>query len=297
MQVRDENQTVSAAELVRSFAACRDRAVTSPLFIANHGRKSHVLIGVDQYDELLAAGRQSAGTEQSDELRELADWMDEAVIITDRYLRITFANRVAHAVCHKPPTSLNNRPFIEALPEIAGTLLEVHVRHTVVSSELSAADLPSPFAQNAWLRFQTFPVGDRIVMVFRDITEDVQRHRMDDLRSALLLATDAHGGIGFIRVSLRATIDNVAKQFCTMLGLPEDRLMELPVIDLVTTASRPDFRAALDAVIRGKSARQLRSSFVSNTGGSIEMMASMAPLHGAYGVEGAVILTTPLAIA
>ena len=297
MQLQDETSTVSAAELVRSFAACRDRAASAPVFISNHGRNSHVLVGIDQFRELAAAGKSSGIAQQSDELLELADWMDDAVIVTDRDLKINFANRVAHAVCHQPSGSLNGRMFAEAMPEVTGTLLEVHARRTLISSEPSAADLPSPFAQDAWLRLQTFPIGERVVMIFRDISEDVQRHRLADVKSTLLEAMNAHGGIGYIRASLRGTIDRVDGPFCAMLGLPEDRLVNLPVVDLVTTAARPEFRATLDEVIRGGPAQRVRSSLVSNKGGAVDIIAAMAPLHGAYGSEGAVILTTPLSIA
>lgn len=297
MQLQDQPSTVSAAELVRSFAACRDRAANAPVFISNHGRNSHVLIGIDQFHELLAAGKAAGTVHGSDELQELADWMDDAVIVTDHDLRITFANRVAHAVCHKPAGSLNGRQFAEALPEAAGSLLEVHARRTLVSSEPSAADLPSPFAERAWLRFQTFPIGNRVVMIFRDISEDVQRHRLADVKNSLLQAMDAHGGVGYVRASLRGTIDRVDHSFCAMLGLPEKRLIDLPLIDLVTTAARAEFRIALDSVIRGGPALRVRSSLVSNQGGAIDIVAAMATLHGAYGGEGAVILTTPLALA
>lgn len=295
--LHDDFHAVTAADLVRSFPACRDRATNAPLYISNHGRNSHVLVGVDQFKALLAAGSSPGAGAHTDELHELADWMDDAVIVADRDLRIGFANRVAHAVCRKPAASLNGRQFAEALPEIAGTMLEVHARRTLVSSEPSAADLPSPFADHAWLRFQTFPIGERIVMIFRDISEDVQRHRLADVKKALLQAMDAHGAIGYIRASLRGTIDRVDGPFCAMLGLPEERLINLPLVDLVTTASRPDFRAALDHVIRGGPARRIHASLVSNKGEAVDILAAMAPLHGAYGSEGAVILTTPLSIA
>lgn len=289
-----EELSVTAAELVRSFPACRDKATLRPLFVSNHGRNSHVLVGVERFAELLAAQRGTVTAAGTDELLELADWIDDAVIITDRDLTITFANRVAHAVCHKPAGSLHHCKLTEALPQIAGSLFELHARRTAVSCEPSAADLPSPFAPDAWLRFQTFPIGERLVLLFHDISEEVTHHRLADVKNALLEAMDAHGTIGYIRCSVRGTIERVDLPFCNMLGLPEERLMNLALVDLVTTSHRPDFRSALDSVIRGGAPRRMKLDFISNKGGTIEVIAAAAPLHGAYGAEGAVILTTPL---
>lgn len=297
MKDRLPDKTVSAAELVRSFAVCRDRATLEPLMISNHGRPTHVLMGIEQFRQLSSAGAgrgMPVGPAEGDQVRELADWMDDAVMLLDRDLRVLFANRVAHAVCRVPSGSLNGTMLLEALPNVSGTLLEVHARRTAVSSEPSAADLPSPFVDSAWLRAQTFPVGDRIVMVFRDISEDVQRHRLADVKNALLHAMDVHGGIGYVRASLRGTIERVDAVFCAMLDLPEARLLNVQLVDLLTAASRPLFRESLDAVLRGAGSRRVRADFLSNRGTTVAVVAAMAQLHGAYGAEGAVVLMTPV---
>ncbi|MFM5918086.1 MAG: PAS domain-containing protein [Novosphingobium sp.] len=293
MKIYHDFHTVTAADLVRSFAACRDRATLSPLFISNHGRNTHVLIGIDQFNEFIELRHNTAGEPVGPGVLELADWMDDAVIITDATLRIAFANRVAHAICRKRPGSLNGTSLSAELPQFSGSLLEVHARRTLVSNEPSAADLPSPFADNAWLRFQTFPIGDQLVMIFRDISDEVQQHRVADVKKSLLQALDAHGEIGYVRVSPRATIERVDQPLCDLIGLPQQRLINLPLIDLVAKADRPHFRAELDAVIRGAAARKTEIALVGNDGNAKPVIAALATLQGAYGAEGAVILTTP----
>lgn len=292
MKIQQDSSCVSAADIVRSFAACRDRAVSAPLFITNHGRNSHVLLGIEQFQQLTASAGSSPAEPQGDNLRELADWMDDAVIIADHELSIIFANRVAHAICHRPAGSLMGKALITALPELGGSLLEVHARRTQVSSEPSAADLPSPFSKDAWLRFQTFPIGDKVILIFRDISEEVSRHRLADVKEALLQAMDAHGGIGYVRVSLRATIERVDQPFCNLIGLPEDKLVHLPIADLVPVACRPEFREKLEGAIRGAPAQRLETTLLSNTEGMTDVVVSLSSLHGAYGAEGAVLLVT-----
>ena len=297
MKIQHDFHTVSAADLVRTFAACRDRAAVAPLFISNHGRNTHVLVGIDQFNHMAEAAPPETLETAGQGIVELADWMDDAVIIADQTLCVVFANRVAHAICRKRPGALNGRLLAAELPQFAGSLLEVHARRTLVSSEPSAADLPSPFTENAWLRFHTFPIGDQVVMILRDITDEVQRERLGDVKEALLQAMETHGEIGYVRISLRGTIEHVDQPFCSMLALPEARLLDLPIVDLVTTSGRPDFRAATDEVIRGGPPRRIGTSLLANEGGAIEVTAALAPLRGAYGTEGAVIVVTRSAAA
>ena len=288
--------TVSAADLVRSFPVCRDRATLAPLFVANHGRTTHVLIGIDQYKQLSAAG--SAGAEQgqsnSDDLLVVAENSPSAVFVTDVNLQIVFANNVAHAVAGRAPGSLNGRGLTEALPELADTLIVVHLRRTMSSKEPYTADLPSPFNDGAFVQCQTYAISGRIMLIMRDISEEVKRYRLADVKQALLDAMDLHGGIGYIRVSPRGTIERVDAPLCTLLGLPEERLMHIPLLDLATTATRSELRAALDHVLRGDGPRRVLTSLLSNDGKTIDLLAAIVPLHGTYGTEGAVILATAI---
>ncbi len=293
----DVTSTVSAAELVRSFAACRDRATISPLLIANHGRTTHVLLGIERYNQLFAA--QSSGGEQAqpnpDDLLVVAEHSPSAVFVIDANLQIQFANNTAHAVAGRTPGSLNGRAVADALPEFADSLVVVHLRRTMSSKEPYSADLPSPFSNSAFVQCQTYAIGNRTVLILRDISEEVKRLRLADVKKSLLAAMDLHGGIGYVRVSLRGTIERVDAPLCTMLGLPEERLMHVPLLDLATTATRSEFRAALESVLRGKGPRRVPVSLLSNKGVAIDLLAAIVPLNGAYGSQGAVILATPIA--
>lgn len=296
--VRDDiATTVSAADLVRSLPACRDRATLAPLFVATHGRTTHVLIGIDQYKQLSAVRSAPAEELQSnpDDLLVLAEYSPSAVFVTDMNMQIVFANNTAHAVAGRAFGALNGRALIEALPELADTLIMVHLRRTVSSKEPYTADLPSPFNDDAFLQCQTYAISGRIVLIMRDITDEVKHQRLADVKKALFAAMDLHGGIGYVRVSPRGTIERVDAPLCTMLGLSEERLTNVPLLDLATTATRPELRAALDQVLRGDGPRHVLTSLLSNDGKTIDLIAAIVPLQGAYGAEGAVVLATAVA--
>ncbi|MCB2077001.1 MAG: PAS domain-containing protein [Novosphingobium sp.] len=290
----NDEHTVSAADFVRHFAQYRDAAAHAPVYITRHGRKTHALLGMEQFEGFEARAQGSPADKSVDEsLFALADWIDEALILCDGRMNVVYANRVAQAITRKPSDDLIGKPIFDALPAINGSLMEVHARRTMVGSEPSAADVPSPFQEDAWLRFQSFPLGLRNVLKFRDITEDVQRHRLADVKAAILDAMAAHGAIGYVRVSVRGTIDRVDKPFCDMLDLPDSRLAGLPLVDLVAIRERVAFRDAMESVLRGGDAVKRDCQFLTNKGDTITARVAIVQLHGAYGAEGAIILMTP----
>ncbi|MFD2430239.1 PAS domain-containing protein [Sphingobium scionense] len=134
-------------------------ATRTPLYITHHGRATHVLLGVNEFRALKAQSGSAHQERAEEQLFALADWVDQAVIICDQDMRVNFVNRVASAICRKPVGQMVGSMLDTVLPSISGSLMEVHVRRTVSGGEPSAADVPSPFADGAWLRLQSFPSG------------------------------------------------------------------------------------------------------------------------------------------
>lgn len=284
--------TATAAEVVRAFSHWRDVASDSAVFITNHGKETHVLLDIDQYRELASGNASGAGKGSGNELVSLAEWIDEALVICDSDLRIQYANRVAGAICRKNSAEFAGSLLEEALPSVAGSLMEVHARRTVVGGEPSAADIPSPFKEGAWLRFQSFPLGNQNVLMFRDITEDVQRHRLADVKTSILEAMSVHGDVGYVRLSIRGTIERIDDPFARMVELDEERLMGVAIVDLVAREDRVVFRDTLEGVLRGGPPQRLEVGFLNNSGKVATAKLSIVQLHGAYGAEGAVVMLT-----
>lgn len=283
--------TATAAEVVRAFSHWRDVASDNAVFITNHGRETHVLLHIEKYRELTSEAG-GVGKGSGNELVGLAEWIDEALVICDADLRIQYANRVAGAICRQSSSEFAGRLLVEALPSVAGSLMEVHARRTVVGGEPSAADIPSPFKPGAWLRFQSFPLGSTNVLMFRDITEDVQRHRLADVKTSIIEAMGVHGEVGYVRLSIRGTIERIDEPFARMVELDEERLMGIALVDLVTREDRVAFRDTLESVLRGGPPQRMEVGFLNNSGKVASAKLSIVQLHGAYGAEGAVVMLT-----
>jgi len=287
---------VTAADLVRNFAECREAAAQRHLFVTHHGRPTHVLLGIEGYRALeQGQAHDPAGEEGADLLRTMADWIDDALILCDGAMTIQFVNRATLALCRRSATALVGRPLLEALPEAAGSLIEAHARRTVSGSEMSAADIPSPFQPEGWLHFRSFPLGDANALMFRDISEDVRRSRMADVRAALLEAMRLHGDIAFMRLSIRGTIEQVNEPCAHLIGLSEARLRGVALADIVAREDRLPCRHALEAVLQGGDEQRLRAAFISNDGDARPVDIALTPLRGALGTEGAILLATRVA--
>ena len=283
-------QSVAAAELVRNFAHWREIGAREPVMITHHGRETHIFMGLDNFRTMAA---NEIAVPPPDRLRELAGRMHQGLILCNADMTIDYMNAVALAMTKRWDRHLEGRALWEALPEFAGTLTEAHIRHSLTSGEASAADIPSPFRNDNWLHFETFPFGEGIALLLRDITADMQRYRLADVKLAILKAMSVHGRVGYIRVSIRGFIETADATFCAMVGLPEERLSNVCIPDLVELSARPVFREQLEQTLRGEGDRRVATRLLTNDGALLGVDAAVAQLHGTYGTEGAVIVVTP----
>lgn len=284
---------VSAAEFVRKFARFRDEAHDAPVYITHHGRETHVLCPIDVWNRTGGSEVANGASKRNDSANfALADWIDDGIIACDENLRIVFANRNAHALVKAKSGSLVGETLTEALPAVSGSLLEVQARQTLVHGHPNMADIPSPFIENAWLRFQTFPLEERLVIRLHDITQEVDRHFKANVKEAMIRALDMHGGVSYVRVSLRGTIDRVDIPFCELLDLPQERLIGVTLTDLVCMADKVAFRESLERILRGGDPVRLHTRLLSNRGDFVPVRLALVRLEGVYGCEGAIAVLT-----
>lgn len=294
MNADDNENTVPAADFVRNFGSWRMEALQRPVFITSHKKVTHVLLNAAEFEDFKVNldGNHASAPGRDEMLRQLFEWFDEAVIVCDEGYDIIFANRVAGAVCRIGGDDLRGKNLFAVLSSIGGTMMDIQIRRTAMSSEPSASDIPSPFAEGKWLHLQTFAFHERTVIKFRDITDDVLNHRLAETKATILRAMATNGAIGYARLSLRATIDRVNEPFCRMIGLSEARLTGANILELVSSDEKVAFRAAVERAIRLNEDTALTVSMISNHGPNVAARFSVVGLHGAYGAEGAVCICT-----
>ncbi len=284
------DESVSAADFVRGFAKWRDTAQTSPVFISTHGRVTHVLTNVEQFQRMALAASDTSRMSQSS-LYGLADYVREGVVVVDAEERILYANPFAKAYFGFPDQFIGEA-MLDLLPGIAGSMFIAQIRRTGSSREPLAADLPSVLKPDRWLHFQTIPLHANVAITFRDITEEVSAHRLADVKQATIHAISQHPDVGYIRLSPTALIERVDETFSNWIGLSEERLAGVKIVDLLQRKDRAEASEAISlAVNEGKECR-FRANFAPNREGLLVADCSCVPLRGAYGLEGAIIVFT-----
>ena len=246
---------VTAAELVRNFAAVRQRASSAPVVITNHGKQSHVLCSTEQFESLALRQGGAGGGAVALNLAQLAAWIDQGLILVDAIGRILHANAALLATVPYDPARIVGKPVFDAIPEWSGTLAEAYLRRAIGSRETALFEMASPFAEGAWLQCRLAPVGDGFAMLIRDVTREIRETRAADAREALARALDFNPDVAAVRLSARGSIEAAHANFAALLGLPERRLLGVRFCDLVEAGDRDAVRDTLETVLaRGEGA-------------------------------------------
>ena len=288
MQELRGGRSVAAAELVRNFAHWREVGAQEPVLVTHHGRETHVFLGVERFNHMALSDAAGA----TDRTRELASRVHQGVILCGADLAINFVNNVALAMTKSWDRQLEGSLLWDVLPEFGEALTGAHIRHSLATGESGAADIPSPFRADSWIHFETFPLAGGVALLLRDVTADVQRHRLADAKTMLMKALSFLPRIGHVRLSTRGFIETADRNFCDLIGLPEDRLKGVSLADIVELPARPQLREQLEAVLRGDGDRRIGTRLLTNQGEVLAVEAGLVQLLGTYGTEGAVMVVT-----
>ena len=302
----DGDRNATAADFVRHFGHWRDTTREGPVFVTHHGRSTHVLMDVAAYHQMerhaaLAAQAARAPAEapalpEGDPLAVAVDafieWLDHAALICDADMRIRAINRTACSMIGKPAAMLVGQVLWDAVPQLAGSLSQGYALRALRSGEPTSADLPSPLRPDTWVRLEVFPLGTGIGIIGRDITEDVTRNRLANVKETILRAMSVHGGIGYMRLSTIGTIERVDDPLCAMIGLPEDRLIGVAGLDIVVRRERVAVRDELARVMSAGGEACFETALLSNEGREVPVRVALVALRGAYGIEGSVAVFT-----
>lgn len=294
MRNDSDQPTVSSADFARRFGQLRQMQEDEAIFVTHHGRATHVLTTVRHYSALKDGGTDKRVDPASvlPSLHDFANCLTLGVVLIDYDLRILDANYVAHAQLDRGEGELIGQPIFQAVPVLQGSLVETYVRRSVVSREPCSAEIPSLFRAESWIRVEIHPFARHVTILVHDITDDMKRHRLADVRQSLREAIGVHDGIGYACLNTRGHIDRVEPTFCGMVSLSEERLHHVAMADLVLVAHRVAFRQALDQVLSGEGARTIDSALLSNAGTAVDVRVTIAELRGIYGNEGAIVLLT-----
>lgn len=291
---------VTVADFIRHFAHWRKFSEKNPVAITNHGQATHVMLGIEAFSACVGAERADAScpdtpSRSPEAIAELVNWLPIGLLLCDDGLAIRQISQVLATMTGVSPEAAKGKPLWATFPLLAGTLFQTYIQRTLASGVPCSADLPSPLREGHWVHLSVIPLHRGLCIVLRDITEEVTHSRMADVKEAIFQAMTAHGGIGYMRLSARGTIERIDEPLCRMVGLPAKRLLHAQAVDLVPVQARVAFRERLEHVLTGHGGAHFDTQLMSNSGAIITAHCAMSELRGAYGNEGCVVLLTPLA--
>lgn len=229
-----------------------------------------------------------------EQLASLADWLSVGVILCSAEEEIIFANAQARQYCRLPALE-RGLLLTEAMPTLEGSVIQVQYRRAMATGEALQADIPSIFSKGCCTHLQSIPMGDRLVLIMRDITDEVENYRLADAKHAMLEAISQHPDVSYVRISPRGLIEATDRSFREWMGIANEKLCSVRFGDLVVRKERLAFRNALDQVFEHGESQQIELELMPNKSAGLRVMLSIVPLQGAYGLEGASIIMTRLA--
>lgn len=282
---------VTAAGLTRRQGYWFQQASAAPIFISHHQRISHVLTTMEWFNAHLV----SAGCRSDDPvamIRQAADLFGEGFMWFDESLNMVAVNMAAARHFDLDRDLAKGRQLVELIPAMQDALVYGKLRLSLRDGAVHCADTPSIVRPGAWVHFETFPFRGGVACTFRIITDEVEATRSADIKGAILNAMTAHGGVGYVRLNTRMTIDRVNRSFADMVLISGERLAGVNFLDLVGRGGRVELRAWIERLFARQDAGAIEFQLLSNDGSLIDVHAGGSDLRGHYASEGAVVVVS-----
>ena len=284
--------SVTAAELVRNFAAVRQHAIAAPMMITNHGKQSHVLCSIEQYRALAERPARHGEGRVPLDVAQLAAWIDQGLILIDAAGRVLHANAALLALAPYDPTRLIGRDIFEAMPEWAGTLAEAYLRRAIGTRETALFEMASPFHAQAWLQCRLAPVGDRLALLVRDVSREVRGVRGANAGDAMFRALDHNDHVAVVRLSPSGAIETIHGRFAALVGLPDSRLIGVRFADLVDASCRLAAINAIEGVIARGDGDAVALRLLASSGALVPVHVGMAGAGERRRAEGVTLVVS-----
>jgi len=294
VKAAQEPQRVSAAEFIRGFANWRMQSTRKPVFVTHHGKDAHVLISLDDYRRL--DGESGADATPAIKLRDslagLAEWVRDGVIVIDRQWRILSVNPAAGDMLERAAAALMGENLISALPQLGESLLFQRIIRLIDHRERFSGDVPGILRPRQWLHVDLAPLPVGGAILFRDVSEAMERITAGDMRQALATAIDVDGGVGHARLSVRETIEAANDTLTKMVGVDAAAIRRVRFTALLAAGQRAAFSEALESVFRSGEPARILSQVITREGFALDVTLSIAEVRGPYTSDGAVVLVT-----
>lgn len=274
---------VTASNLVRNFGEWQDRALGEPVYILHRGRPKLALASI----EFLSRLTRSVG--KGDESDALIDAFDEPVLIFDDAVRIVRHNRAASSYFGLSNGTSGFGQSSDRPLEIAALQLARRVATHHIAERIDAA-----LAQDSERRVEVSasPIGDRVLLVVRDLSVREAHARSTALVAATAAAIDHQEQLATARLNQRGHVAQPSLSLARMTGVSADQLGTTRFATLFAVQSRVGVGDATERVLRGGEAERIDGELIVDGSKSRAVSLTLSAIVTRLGVEGAIAVVT-----
>lgn len=201
----------------------------SPIF-GSHGQAEGVMVTCQDVTDAFVSARKLA--ESTEQLKQVLDATNDAVVSVDREWKMTYFNPKAEAM-YSFSYERANQTVWEAFPEAAseGSPFVEHYYRAMNEGISSRFEAHYPDPLNVWLDVEVQPTRDGIVVFSRDISEMKRT-------TAALLQNEKLAAIGRLAASIAHEINNPLESVTNLLYLARGSRHSSEIQDYLETAER-----------------------------------------------------------
>ena len=279
-------ETVSAADLRRNFGVWQERALSSPVVVARHGKARLVLSSADHYLSV-GAGKTEPEDLVSGAVAAIPEHSSEALLILGRDLRVLAVNHVFEDLAGRPAARLLGHIWSELFPEVAASPIGEHFRHVLRTGASIQFETPSAVSDGRHYAFNVFPHEHGIAaLIVNRSAEAEMRAQIEEYRS-LSASFGVVSDAAYARVNLRAFIESASPQFPRITGFDPAARHHLPFTEILAAEARPEVLERLDEALSGGRPARFPTTILTAGGGTASVKMAFATIWRAAAPAGA----------
>ena len=274
---------VTASNLVRNFGEWQDRALGEPVYILHRGRPKLALASIE------FLGRLTRNLGRGDDGDALIEAFDEPVLIFGDDMRMAQHNRAAASYFGLSNGvggfgQSSDRPLESAALQLARR----------VATHRIAERIDAALANDGERRVEVSgsPIGDRVLLVVRDLSIREAHARSTALVEATATAIDHQERLATARLNQRGHVAQPSLSLARMTGIPADQLGTTRFSTLFAVQSRVGVGDATERVLRGGEAERIDGDLIVEGSKSRAVSLTLSAIVTRLGVEGAIAVVT-----
>jgi len=292
----EDNNTVTAAEIIRNFGLWQAKALTEPVVVTHHGRPRLVLQSVESFEQARQPAVPAAAAPAEDEAAvifpSLLNHMTEAFAAYDAELRIVEMNLAYTRFFDLNRDDVIGRTFLEIFPDAERSITHDRLQRAVRTGQSFQFETQSTVQKGRRIAVNIFPYRGGVGLLFTNTTDLARLSDNQDSYAALCEALCVHPAVAAARLDSRGRILGQHTKLALWLGMAEDDLLGARLYDLVVGKDRRRLQDAYELAWEERQPRDAEATFMQRGGEDVSLRLTFSPVVHDFAVQSALLVAT-----